>query len=557
MEFKEINFVTDVLVIGAGGAGTRAAIEAHEKGVDVLIVAKGGFPSGCTPIAGGIMQAPIDPNDSPEIYFKDVIEGGAKVNNQKLVRILTSEARDRALDLDRFGTPFMKQDGKFLAVGGPGTSRNRLLPVTDLYGSAWISGLVNEVKRREIRVLERIMITRLLTDNGKVVGATGINLKTGEFLVFNAKTIILATGGAGQLYGLTTNPRDVTGDGYALAYRAGAELTDMEFIQFRACIVYPPGLRGQPPPADGMPGRGGRFYNALGERYMKKYDPVHAEEVTRDLIAIRARIEIREGRGTVHGGVYNDLSGLPEEMWPLFSKFREACKAEGIDPSWQPVEWAPGVHHFMGGVRINEKCETNVSGLFAAGEVEGGIHGANRIGGNALTETQVFGARAGKFAAEKALSTPMPKVNEKQIEEERNRILEIYLRRKGVDAGKIKAEVQGIMEKYVGVIRNAEELQKAINELVRIREEKLPKLWIGNEKSLENLGEALEVVNFVDVGEMVARAALMRTESRGAHYREDYPQQDDEKWLKNIIIRLEAGEMKLRTQPIQSLNCQL
>lgn len=553
MEFTHREFAADVLVIGAGGAGTRAAIEAHERGVSVMIVAKGGFPSGCTPNAGGIMQAPIDPGDSADIYFEDVIEGGARVNDQRLVRIFTSEARDRALDLDRFGTPFMKQEGKFLVVGGAGTSRNRLLPVTELYGSAWISGLVNEVKRRGIKILEGIMITRLLTDKGKIVGATGVNVSTGEFLVFNAKTIVLATGGAGQLYGLTTNPPDVTGDGYALAYRAGAELTDMEFIQFRASIVHPPGMRGQPPPADGMPGRGGRFYNALGERYMKKYDPVHAEEVTRDLIAIRAQIEIREGRGTVHGGVYNDLSGLPEEMWPLFSKFREACKAEGIDPSWQPVEWAPGVHHFMGGVRINEKCETNISGLFAAGEVEGGIHGANRIGGNALTETQVFGARAGRFAAEKALSVSMPEANKTQIEEERNRILEIYLRDTGVDALEIRTEVQGIMEKYIGVIRNAEELQKAINELLRIREEKLPQLCTGKVKSVENLGKALEVINFVDVGEMVARAALMRTESRGAHYREDYPQQDDEMWLKNIIIHLETVEMKLKILPLQTI----
>jgi fumarate reductase (CoM/CoB) subunit A len=553
MEFEKKVFETDVLVIGAGGAGTRAAIEAHEKGAKVIIAAKGGFPSGCTPYAGGIMQAPVDPSDSPDIYFKDVIEGGAKVNDQRLVRTLADEAADRARDLDKFGTVFMKQDGKFVAVGGAGASRNRLLPVAQLYGPAWISGLVKEVKRRGIRVFERVMITKLFTENGEVVGAAGLNLSSGDFLVFKAKSIVLATGGAGQLYGLTTNPPDITGDGYALAYRAGAELTDMEFIQFRASIVYPPRLRGQPPPADGMPGRGGRFYNALGERYMKRYDPVHAEEVTRDLIAIRAQIEIREGRGTPNGGVYDDLSGVPEEMWPLFSKFREACRAEGIEPSWQPIEWAPGVHHFMGGVKINEKCETNVPGLYAAGEVEAGVHGANRIGGNALTETQVFGARAGKFAAERALSKPLLQIDEKQVEAERSRILEVYKRQKGLDASEIRREVQEIMEKHVGVIRNAEELEKAINELKSVEEKKLPKLCIRNEKTFERLGKALEVLNFVHVGTTVAKAALMRTESRGAHNREDYPQQDDEKWLKNIVIRMEDGKMKLQTIPIQTL----
>ncbi|MHA1580298.1 MAG: FAD-dependent oxidoreductase [Candidatus Freyarchaeota archaeon] len=549
--FERKMFETDVLVIGAGGAGCRAAIEAHQRGVNVTIVSKGGFPSGCTPRAGGIMQAPVDPSDSPDIYFNDVVEGGAGVNNQKLVRILASEAADRVKDLDRFGTVFMKQDGNLIAVSGAGVSSNRLIPVTQLYGPAWISGLVKEVNRRQIKTLENIMITRILTRNGEAVGATGLDLTTGHFLVFRAKSVVLATGGAGQLYGLTTNPPDVTGDGYSLAYLAGAELTDMEFIQFRVCIVYPPGLRGQPPPTDGLPGRGGRFYNALGERYMKKYDPVRAEEVTRDLIAIRAQIEIREGRGTPHGGVYNDLSGLPEEMWALFSKFREACMAEGIDPSWQPIEWAPGVHHFMGGVRINEECMTSVPGLYAAGEVEGGAHGANRIGGNALTETQVFGARAGRFAAERALRIEAPSISEEQVEAERGRILELYQRDGGVDAVEVRKTVQGIMDRYVGVIRNGEELERAVNELKELRVEKLPHLCIRGEKTFEKLAKLLETINFVHVGEMVARAALMRTESRGAHNREDHPERDDENWLKNITIRLRNGEMKLSTQPIQ------
>ncbi|MHA1431092.1 MAG: FAD-binding protein, partial [Candidatus Freyarchaeota archaeon] len=416
--------------------------------------------------------------------------------------------------LDRFGTVFMKQDGNLVAVSGAGVSRNRLIPVTQLYGPAWISGLVKEVKRRQIKTLENIMITRILTRNGEAVGATGLDLTTGDFLVFRAKSVVLATGGAGQLYGLTTNPPDVTGDGYALAYLAGAELTDMEFIQFRACIVHP------------------------------------AEEVTRDLIAIRAQIEIREGRGTPHGGVYNDLSGLPEEMWTLFSKFREACMAEGIDPSWQPIEWAPGVHHFMGGVKINEECMTSAPGLYAAGEVEGGVHGANRIGGNALTETQVFGARAGRFAAERALTVEMPDIDQKQVEAERGRIIQLYQRDDGVDAEKVRKTVQEIMDRYVGVIRNGDELTRAVNELRKLREEKLPRLYI-MEKTVERLRKALETINFVHIGEMVARAALMRTESRGAHNREDHPERDDENWLKNITIRLENGEMRLTTQPVQ------
>jgi len=552
MKFEQKIFDTDVLVIGAGGSGTRAAIEAHEKGVRVMIVTKGNFPSGCTSIAGGMMQAPIDSSDSPDIYFEDVIKGGLNVNNQRLVRVLASEAADRARDLDEFGTEFQKENKKFVLLRGAGMTRDRIVSARDLYGPSYMNGLVKEVKRRRIKVFESVMITKLLTENGEVVGATGLNISTGDFLVFKAKSIILAAGGAGHLYGLTTNPPDVSGDGYALAYRAGVKLTDMEFVQFRACIVYPPRLRGLPPPADGMPGRGGRFYNALGERYMKKYDPVRIEDVTRDLIAVRSQKEIREGRGTPHGSLYNDLSDVPEGMWELFSKFVRTCKAEGIDPTWQPLEWAPGVHHFMGGVKINEKCETNVSGLYAAGEVVGGVHGANRIGGNALTETQVFGARAGKFAADRALSITMPRINKGQVEAERNRIFEIYKRKEGVDVLEIRKEVQAIMDKYVGVIRNAEELKKAINELNRIKEEKLPRLCIKDGNTYEKLGKGLEVINFIDVGEMVAKAALMRTESRGAHYREDYSK-EDENWLKNINIHLEADEMKLQALPVQFL----
>ncbi|MHA1607013.1 MAG: FAD-dependent oxidoreductase [Candidatus Freyarchaeota archaeon] len=550
MPFSRKNLDVDVLIVGGGGAGARAAIEAHERGVKVAVVTKSTFPSGCTSVAGGIMQAPVDPSDSPDVYFSDVVDGGAHVNNRRLVRVLAEEAAERLRDLDRFGTEFMKAEGRFVAVGGAGTSRPRLVPVREMYGPAFIAGLVKEVKRRGIRVFEKVMVTRILTDDGRAAGAIGLNLLTGDLLVFKAKSIVLATGGACRLYGLTTNPPDATGDGYALAYRAGAELVDMEFVQFRACIVHPPALRGMPPPADGLPGRGGRFYNALCERYMKKYDPVRAEETTRDLIAIYAQKEIIEGRGTLHGGVYNDLSGVPDEMWRLFPRFLEACKAAGIDPRWQPIEWAPGAHHFMGGVRINERCETRVTGLYAAGEVAGGVHGANRIGGNALTETQVFGARAGRFAAEHALSASTPSISEEQVEAEIERLSSIYEREDGFPPSEIKRKVSSLMDRYVRVIRSAEGLRKTLEELERVGREELPRLYL-ERREYAALGEAVEVVNLVEVGEMVARAALMRTESRGAHYREDYPHRDDENWLKNIVIRLEPGGMRLEAVPVQ------
>ncbi|MEM2914860.1 MAG: FAD-binding protein, partial [Candidatus Bathyarchaeia archaeon] len=307
-------------------------------------------------------------------------------------------------------------------------------------------------------------------------------------------------------------------------------------------------LRGTPPPGDGLVSIGGRFYNALGERYMKKYDPINAEIVTRDLVGIRTYMEIKAGRGTPNGGVYNDLSGVPEEELNRFTKFLAACKAENIDPCWQPLEWAPGAHHFMGGVKINEKCETNVQRLYACGEVAGGVHGANRIGANALTDILVFGARAGRFAAESALSTSKPELDLKKVEEERKRIFTVYKREDGIDASDIRKNIQELMSRYVGPSKNESELLEALHRIEEIKMSKLQRLYV-TEKTYKKLGEAIEALNIINVSEIIIKAALARKESRGAHYREDYQQRDDKNWLKNIIIHSDGNEMKLHTLP--------
>lgn len=538
----------DVLIIGAGGAGLRAAIEADKKSVKAAIVSKGRFPSGCTRYAMGLMQAAYDQRDTPDIHLRDTLTAGGFINDKKLVKLMVNKASEQVLDLEEFGTDFQKENGKLRLFPSGGCTYPRGVVSADPYEGGFIKGLEKEVKKRGIEIFENVMVTRLLTETEGVNGATALNLHTGDFLTFGAKTTIVATGGAGQLYQLTTNPPDVTGDGYALAYRAGADLMDMEFVQSRACIVYPMMLRGTPPPADGLVTIGGRFYNAVCQRYMKKYDPVKIEKVTRDLIAIYTCKEIKEGRGTPHGGVYNDLSAVPEEELQRFTSFMKTCKAEGIDPRWQPVEWAPGVHHFMGGIVINERAESTIDALYACGEVTAGVHGANRIAGNALTDTQVFGAIAGEFAAKEALSRTIPKINETQIDAERKRVFDIYDREDGVDAEEARRRIQAIMERYAGVVRKGDELIIALDKLERIGKKEIPCLCILGEKTYRKLGEALEVINFVDVGKMLVRAALMRTESRGAHYREDSPERDDRNWLKNIIIRLEFGEMMLETR---------
>lgn len=541
---------TDVLIIGAGAAGLRAAIEANNIEASVAIVSKGDLPSGCSAIAMGALQASCKENDSPNIHLRDTLMAGEWLNNQKLVRILVEEALERVQDLDSFGTKFLKEGNNYKLFPFPGCAYPRSILTYNPYQGGFIKGLAQEVKRRKINIFKNVAITNLLKKNGEIVGAIGLDFKLGIFVVFYSKSTVVATGGAGGLYSLTTNPSDNTGDGYALAYRAGAELMDMEFIQFRASCVHPEKLRGEPLPADGLVSVGGRFYNALCERYMKKYDPKNLEIVTRDLSAICAYKEIKAGKCTSHGGVYCDFSDVSIEEIERFDKFIGKCKQDGIDLRWQPMEWAPGAHYFMGGIRINEKCETNIPGLYAAGECTGGIHGANRLAANSLTDTQVFGARAGRFAAQKALPKPSPLHDKLWIGKEKKRVLKFLKNKKGINVLHARNAIQTIMDNSVGVVRNAEDLKKAISSLEVIKEKTFPRLSVKESNDYSNLVPALEFINLTETAYIVARAALQRRETRGAHYREDYPQKDDKNWLKNIIVVQKFGELKTFETPV-------
>lgn len=540
---------TDVLIVGSGGAGLRAAIEAKRCNVEATIVCKGGFPSGCSCYAMGAMQVALNPQ-SFESQLRDTVVGGRFINNQVLVKVMIEKSAEAAKELEEFGTCFERGNGEYKLFAFGGYSQPRAIVSIKPYAGGWIEGLVRRVRELNIEVIDHVMVTRLLTRGGEAVGVVGLNLKTGDILAIRAKSVILATGGAGWLYPISTNPPDITGDGYAIAYQAGAELTDMEFIQFRACIVHPQILRGQPPPADGMVSIGGRFYNALCERYMKKYDPARGENVTRDLIAIYTYREIKEGRGTSHGGVYNDLSGVPEKELERFESFLQACRAAGIDPKWQPIEWAPGVHHFMGGIRIDEYARSTLNGLFACGEVTAGVHGANRLAGNALTDALVFGKIAGSSAARRAISKTLQELPREQVESEISRISSFYERGEGVDYRLVRVKVQNIMNSYVGVIRRGDELIKAVNELEGISRQ-IQSLYIASRrKTYRELGELLETINLITVGGIVAKAALIRTESRGAHYREDYPRENSKEWLSNIVFSNRNGEILVKISPV-------
>ena len=534
---------TDVLVIGSGGAGCRAAIEASKLGLDVMIISKGlSFKSGCTTLAEGGYNAAfayVDKEDSIEAHFNDTLKGGAYLNDPELVRILVEEAPERLTELESYGAMFDRQpSGELNQRPFGGQTFRRTCFQGDRTGHEMMNALKEEIIRLGIRTIEEVMITSLLTDtDGSVWGACGISLKNSDFQIFQAKSTIIATGGAGWMYPVTSNAMQKTGDGYALAYREGADLLDMEQVQFHPTgMLYPESRRGVLI-TEAVRGEGGRLFNSRGERFMKKYDP-RGELATRDVVARAIYREIIEGRGTERGGVYLDVTHLPneqieEKLETMLQQFLDV----GIDIREEPMEVAPTAHHFMGGARINEHGETTVRNLFAAGESTGGVHGANRLGGNALADTQVFGRRAGEAAAENAIEskTKIDKhtlMEQADIEEKRIRSL---LKDGKYYPFEIKKELQETMWKNVAIIRDSEGLKTAIDRIEELKnmmtDVKIPDIKVYN----KDLQDYLEVENLLEVALLTAEAALIREESRGAHFREDYPETRDE-WKKSIIM---------------------
>ncbi|MFQ5710823.1 MAG: FAD-binding protein [Candidatus Geothermarchaeales archaeon] len=554
----------DVLVIGSGGAGAEAAIGADETGATVLVVDRGvNTRSGATVTAGHTCCAALGPGDSPELHFEDTVRGGHFMANQRLVETYVEEAPKRVVELDEWGAKFIKKDGEFQLIESPGGhSKSRAVHVGFLTGPAIMAALRRELNRRKIEKMNDILITNLLTNENCVVGATGLNLLNGNFIVFRAKATVLATGGAGQVYDWTTMALECTGDGYSLAYRAGAELVDMEFVQFLLMQTDPRlmhlncavGLVLIPRWRRRIRESGVRLINALGEDFIRRYDPKRAIYTTRDQTAIAVQTEMNEDRGPI----YFDLTPVPREV--LEEEFGDTpgswlpdIQREGYDLGKDPIEVTLAAHHFMGGVRINERGETGVRGLYAAGEVAGGIHGSNRLGGNALTEIAVFGRIAGVNAARHALSSDPIGVREKQVRTERERVYRYIdeAPKKGESPTAVRKRLQKLMSSKVGVIRDGEGLKEAVKEILGLREY-LPKVSLRSDARSYNSEwiEALLLPRMLDVAEMVARAALLRAESRGAHYRADYPATDNKNWLKNIVLKHVEGEMRLTTRPV-------
>jgi fumarate reductase (CoM/CoB) subunit A len=538
MESKIIQ--SDILIIGSGGAGCRAAIEVSKHGLNPLIVSKGlSFRSGCTGMAEGGYNAAfafVDKSDTKEIHYNDTLKGGSFLNDSKLVKILVDESPDRLIDLEEFGALFDRQEsGELNQRPFGGQTFRRTCFQGDRTGHEIIMALKEEIIKRKIATIDEVMISSLIMDKNreKVIGAMGLSLSDSETIFFQAKTVILATGGAGQLFPVTSNTFQKNGDGFALAWNVGADLIDMEEIQFHPTgMLYPKSRKGVLV-TEAVRGEGGILLNKNNERFMGNYDD-RKELATRDVVSRAIYNEIRQGRGNEEGGVYLDVTHLSnelieEKLETMLFQFLDV----GIDIRKTPMEVSPTAHHFMGGVRIDENCASSVANLFAAGEVSGGVHGANRLGGNALADTQVFGKRAG-VSASIAVENVDFEINQEEIEKEEERIHELV--KKGeIYPHEIKKAIQDIMWDKVAIIRNEKDLKDALNQLKDLKT-KLKNMDISSKTHYnKGLQEGLEVINMIEIAILAVESAIIRKESRGAHFREDYPETKDE-WKKSIVV---------------------
>ena len=504
---------------------------------------------------GGVNAAlgNLDPEDSWESHFRDTVKGGAWINNQKLVEILTRETPERILDLEEYGALFDRTpEGKIMQRPFGKQSYRRTCYASDRTGHEFMATLVEEVRRRDINVMEEVFVTNLLKANDRVVGAFGVEYKTGDFVVFRAKATVLAAGGTGRIYKTTSNAAQDTGDGYAMGYRAGASVIDMEMFQFHPTgMVFPESAQGRLV-TEGVRGEGGTLTNINNERYMKRYDP-RLELAGRDVVARANATEILEGRGTPHGGVYLSISHIDahiieDRLKTMLRQFLDT----GVDIRKEPMEVAPTAHHLMGGLMPNEEAATDLRGLWAAGEITGGIQGGNRLGGNALADTQVFGKIAGENAAKYAQKIEKPSINLAQVENEIKHMQGFLERREGIRPVQVRTKLANLMWDKVGIFRTGKELQEAVSEIERMQRDEIPRLYATGQGTRYNHEwiKAFEVENMVLTAEMIAKAALMREETRGAHYRKDFPKTDNKNWFVNIVIKQENGKMTFKKVPV-------
>ncbi len=533
---------TDILIIGAGAAGLRAALAVHERNpaLHVLIVGKG---SGVSAEIMGFNAAVAAP-DSPDVFYKDILEAGCGINDPELARTLADRSANEILFLEKIGVHLDHQpDGTQDVLGTLGATYKRLVHYKALTGREEMKAMRRKAEESEILFEDRIMITDLITDEGKILGAAGIRTDTGEFVGFRARAVILACGGGGAMHTIATYPRSHTGEGYTLALNAGAELIDMEFQQFEPCsFVWPEALHGQIVPTTLL--KAGAFLrNGNNETFMERYG-LTRDNARKGPLSRAIGQEIYEGRGTEHGGVYYDMTSMPEKLIREgHSIFYLPAKAAGLDITKEPAEMAPAAHTFLGGVKIDKNARTVVRGLYACGEAAGGIHGADRIGGNAGAEVLVFGRLAGESAAEDAKCFGEDFSDNERFDSLLESCREQY-RKFQKSSGRIPAErilkeLRKLADEKLGILREEKQLLEAELQIDRIAQEFEDARAVKKE-DLSTLYVCRGVIPFL---KMQIQSSLMRKESRGVFNRADYPGQNDTEWRKNIIFYLKNGKL--------------
>jgi succinate dehydrogenase / fumarate reductase, flavoprotein subunit len=554
----------DVLVIGAGGAGLRAAIEALAQGVSVGVVSKSLLGKAHTVMAeGGIAAAMgnVDTQDDWRTHFRDTMRGGKLLNNWRMAQLHAQEAPDRVRELEQWGALFDRtEDGNILQRAFGGHTFRRLCHVGDRTGLEMIRTLQDRGVHMGFDVYMECTIVRLLMDGGRCAGAIGYWREQGRFVVFKAKSVVMATGGIGKAWPITSNSWEYTGDGMALAYEAGADLMDLEFVQFHPTgMVWPPGVQGILV-TEAVRGEGGILRNKTGERFMERYDPKRMELSTRDVVARSIYTEVKEGRGTEHGGAFLDISHKPAEyvkkkLPSMYHQFKELAD---VDITKGPMEVGPTCHYVMGGIRVEaETAQSTLPGLFAAGEAAAGLHGANRLGGNSLSDLLVFGRRAGLAAAAHAKEVSAPSIDQGQIDAAEREALAPFQRQGGENPYAIHRDLHQVMQNLVGIFRTREDVQKALGELAKLAERLSRTSVEGSRMFNPGWHLALELQSMLTISEAVARSALVREESRGAHSRIDFPELSAEWGTKNNIVRRDGTRMALTQELLPAIPAEL
>jgi succinate dehydrogenase / fumarate reductase, flavoprotein subunit len=571
----------DVLIVGGGSAGLRAAIEAHDAGSQVLIVSKNRRGDPHTVLARGGINAALgtmDPQDNWMIHATDTLREGLFIGDYEKVEVLCKSAPDAVAELVKWGARFHREpDGRLTQRFFGAHTYRRTCFFGDWTGKEIIRVLMKQVRLRKIKFVDNVYITKLLKSTNientqgakekrkekeeEILGAMGIDLKRKKIIIFKAKCVILATGGYTRVYPVSSSRIfENYGDGVALAYEAGVDLVDMEMVQFHPTgMVWPKKAVGTLA-TEAIRGEGGILLNSKGERFMKNYYPQRMELGPRDIVARSIYNEIVSGRGTKHGGIWLDVTHLPkakilERLPTMYDQFKRIAR---VDISKEKMEVAPTAHYSMGGVKVDSKCQTDIKGLFAVGEVAGQVHGANRLGGNSLLGTVVFGKIAGREAATKVAREKKRTINGKS-----SSILGItYNQYKTLSPTlfavkhplRIHSQVQQVMQENAGIIREASKLQKGIKKISELEKIFYSKNSVLKSfKKYENVVSTWEVKSALVVCEAVLRSALMRQESRGAHYRSDFPDRDDTKWKVNIYCRKSGREMVLSKLPVSKV----